>query len=320
MIKSWDNQYFDGVIALWNKEAVEDGYKELTETSFADIFLSNSYFDRETAFVLLESDIVKGFACGCTGDDLPWGDVAGYVTCIVLSSDCQSDDYYKLLLESLEKRFQHLGKRQADILFFNPMLLPWYIPGTPKYEHNNAPGVPLDSKLYPFLLSQGYVDRSRECAMYLNLADFFISEDMKAKEEKAVTEGYKVERFDLEKHSGVVEMLARLNNPLWDTQIPKYIADGVPMVIVAYEGRVVGFAGPVICQDNGRAFFAGIGVHPSHEGHGLGSILFFKLCEAFQNINTTYMSLFTGRNNPAMRIYEKAGFQHAREFSVMRRE
>lgn len=320
MIKSWDNQYMDEVLALWNREAVQDGYKELTEYSFAEIFLSNPYFDKETTFVLLESDLVKGFACGCTGDDLPLGDVAGYITCIILSDDYKTDENYKLMLDALEHRFHYLGKQQADVLFFNPMLLPWLIPDTPGHEHNNAPGVPIDSPLFTFLLNQGYKDRSRECAMYMNLAEFYIPEDMKAKEAKVVAEGYQVGEFDLEKYIGLEDMLAGLDNPLWNTQIPKYVAEGVPIVVASYEGNVVGFAGPVIRQDNGRAFFAGIGVHPKHEGHGLGSILFFNMCGAFQKIDTVYMSLFTGRNNPAMRIYEKAGFRHAKEFSVMRRE
>ncbi|MCL6460234.1 MAG: GNAT family N-acetyltransferase [Gorillibacterium sp.] len=320
MIKTWDNQYVNEVITLWNKEAMQDGYKELTEKSFRDIFLANPYFDHETAFVLLESGQVKGFACGCTGDDLPLGTVAGYITCIVLSSDCKTNENYRLMLNKLEHRFQHLGKKQADILFFNPMLLPWYIPGTPKHEHNNAPGVPLDSTLYPFLLSQGYIDRSRECALYLNLAQFSIPEDIIAKEEKAATEGYRVELFNPERYSGVEQMLTGFDNLLWQREIPKYTANRVPMVIAAYERKVVGFAGPVIRQDNGRAFFTGIGVHPDHEGHGLGSVLFFKLCEAFQSIQTEYMSLFTGQNNPAIRIYEKAGFQRVKEFAVMRRE
>jgi ribosomal protein S18 acetylase RimI-like enzyme len=320
MIMSWDNQYIHGVIALWNKEAVKDGYKELTEISFADIFLSSPYFDRETAFVLLESDQVKGFACGCTGDDLPLGKVAGYITCIVLSGECKTNDNYRLMLDALENRFQNLGKMQADILFFNPIMLPWYIPDTPKHEHNNAPGVPVDSALYSFLLSQGYIERAQECAMYLNLSHFSIPEDIRAKEAKAVTEHYRVELFDSEKHRGVEEMLTGFDNPLWQKQIPQYAADRVPLVIAAYEGKVVGFAGPVIRQDNGRAFFAGIGVHPDHEGHGLGSVLFFRLCEAFQNIQTEYMSLFTGHANPAIRIYEKAGFKQVKRFAVMRRE
>lgn len=320
MIITWDNQYLQEVIALWNKEAVKDGYKELSENSISEIFLSSPYFDRESTFLLLESGGVKGFASGCTGEDLPLGSVAGYITCIVLSEDYQNHENYRLMLEAVEHRFQDLGKRQADFLFFNPMLLPWYIPDTPKHEHNNAPGVPVESAFYPFLLSQGYIDRSRECAMYLNLASFSIPEDVRAKEAKSASDSYTVELFDPKKHSGIEEMLSGFDNPLWEKQIPAYIESGSAMVIAAYKGKTVGFAGPVIRQENGRAFFAGIGVHPDHEGHGLGSILFFKLCEAFQHIGTEYMSLFTGRTNPAMRIYERAGFRVVKEFAVMRRE
>ncbi|SDN39684.1 Acetyltransferase (GNAT) family protein [Paenibacillus sp. yr247] len=319
MIVSWDQQYRQAVIALWNEEAVKEGYKELTTQSFEDIFVSNAYFDRHNAFILLEQNQVKGFACGCTGDDLPLGEVAGYITCIVLANDCKNDENYTLMLNALEERFKQLGKKQADILFFNPMLLPWYIPRTPKHEHNNAPGVPIESKLYEFLLRTGYIERAKECAMYLNLAGFTIPDDIRAKEGKAVEEGYTVELFDPEKHNGVNEMLNGFNNLLWQREIGQSTADGVPVVIAAYKGKVIGFAGPVIRQENGRGYFSGIGVHPDHEGHGLGSILFFKLCEAFRSIQTEYMSLYTGSTNPAIRIYEKAGFKTVKQFSVMRR-
>jgi len=319
MIVTWDSKYIHDVIALWNKEAVIDGYKEHTEASFTDLFLSNPYFDKETAFILLESDQVKGFACGCTGDDIPLGKVAGYITCIVLSSELHTNENYKLMLDALENRFRILGKTQADMLFFNPMLVPWYIPDTPKHEHNNAPGVPVNSFLYSFLLNEGYIEREIEVAMYLNLSNFSIPDDIKAKEAKAALQGYSAELFDSERHSGIEEMLNGFDNPLWKTQIPQYVSNNVPIVIAALEGKIVGFAGPVIRQDNGRAFFAGIGVHPDYEGHGLGSILFFKLCEAFQNIQTEYMSLFTGHKNPAIRIYEKAGFKKVKQFAVMRR-
>lgn len=320
MIVSWDQQYVHEVIALWNEEAVKEGYKELTEKSFEGIFLSSPYFDRDNTFVYLEADQVKGFACGCTGDDLPLGNTAGYITCIVLTGNCQTHDNYWMMLDAVEQRFKALGKKQADILFFNPMMLPWYIPGTPKHEHNNAPGVPVDSMLYEFLLSQGYLERAKECAMYLNLASFSIPDDIRAKEKKAASDGYSVELFDGDKHYGVDEMLHGFDNPLWQKEIAHSTSAGVPVVIAAHLGKVVGFAGPVIRQENGRGYFAGIGVHPDHEGHGLGSVLFFKLCEAFQHIGAGYMSLYTGSSNPAIRIYEKAGFQIVKLFSVMRRE
>lgn len=320
MLTTWDDMYTGEVIDLWNREAVKDGYKEMTDKSFRDIFVGNRYFDRETTFVLQDNGEIQGFACGCTGDDLPLGKTAGYITCIILTTEYQTDEHYLAMLKALENRFRDLGKTQADVLFFNPMMLPWYIPGTPKHEHNNAPGVPLESRLYEFLKSQGYAERAVECAMYLNLSDFVYRDEMAAKEEKAAASGYAVELFDAQRHHGVAAMLEGFDNPLWQKEISQCTEAGTPVVIAAHHGNAVGFAGPVIRQDNGRGYFAGIGVHPQHEGHGLGSILFFKLCQAFKEIGTDYMSLYTGKDNPAIRIYEKAGFKTVKQFAVMRRE
>ncbi|WNR45719.1 GNAT family N-acetyltransferase [Paenibacillus roseipurpureus] len=320
MLVTWDEQYRQAIIALWNEEAVKDGYKELSEISFDHIFVKNPHFDPDCTFVLLAGDQVIGFACGCTGENLPLGEIAGYITCIVLASGFATDDNYLNLLNALEDRFKDLGKKQADILFFNPMLLPWYIPDTPKHEHNNAPGVSVDSKLYTFLLGAGYVERAKQCAMYLPLSGFKIPDEIRAKEAKACAQGYTIDMFDPGKHVGVEDMLKGFANPLWQKEIGASTASGVPVVIAAYQGKTVGFAGPVIRQENGRGYFAGIGVLPDHEGHGLGSLLFFKLCEAFQEIGTDYMSLYTGMSNPAIRIYERAGFQTVKLFAVMRRE
>lgn len=321
MLMAWEDRFIPGVIELWNREAVRDGYKELTEQSFRGIFTDSRYFDREAAWVMLDQGgTVRGFACGCTGDDLPLGETAGYLTCIVLDDEFQSEENYRGLLEALERRFWRLGKKQAEVLFFNPMQLPWYIPDTPRHEHNNAPGVPAGSRLHGFLLREGYAERAQECGMYLPLGEFAIPEEIRAKERKAAEAGYRVELYDLQRHDGLAEMLDGFDNPLWKRQIPEYAEVGEPLVIAALNGKAAGFAGPVIRQENGRGFFIGIGVHPAHEGHGLGSVLFFKLCEAFQQIGTDYMSLFTGMTNPAMRIYEKAGFRKVQTFAVMRRE
>ncbi|OCT11303.1 GNAT family acetyltransferase [Paenibacillus pectinilyticus] len=320
MLVTWDDKYRQDVISLWNEEAVKDGYKELSDISFEHIFVKNPYFDPNCTFVLLADDQVIGFACGCTGEDLPLGKEAGYITCIVVANDFATDDNYFMLLTALEDRFKGLGKKQGDLLFFNPMLLPWYIPDSPKHEHNNAPGVPVESKLYTFLLGAGYIERAQQCAMYLPLSGFTIPDEIRVKEAKASAQGYTIEMFDPGKHAGVEQMLEGLGNPLWQKEIGHAAATGVPVVLAAYQGKAVGFAGPVIRQANGRGYFAGIGVLPDHEGHGLGSILFFKLCEAFREIGTDYMSLYTGMSNPAIRIYERAGFQTVKHFAVMRRE
>ncbi|GKU77622.1 GNAT family N-acetyltransferase [Paenibacillus sp. L3-i20] len=320
MIATWHDRYTHEVIALWNEEAVKDGYKEMTEESFNRIFLRNTYFDAMNTFVWLQDGRVQGFACGCTGNDLPLGDVAGYITCIVLRKNYRTDERFKLMLDVMELRFQELGKKQAEVLFFNPMQLPWYIPDTARHEHNNAPGFPVGSKLHMFLTSVGYKERATQCAMYLSLDGFQVPMNIVSKEEKAAALGYRVELFDGKIHRGMDELLTSFNNLLWQKEISRSVKEGVPVVIAAFNDRAVGFAGPVIKGEDGRGFFAGIGVHPEHEGHGLGSSLFFRLCEAFENMGTEYMSLYTGSNNPAIRIYEKAGFATVKTFAVMRRE
>jgi len=212
------------------------------------------------------------------------------------------------------------GKKQAEVLFFNPMMLSWYIPNTPNHEHNNAPGAPANSYFHLSLLENGYRERARECAMYLDLGHFVMPVDLGKKEKAAEEKGYEVTLFDKSRHSGVSEMLRGFDNQLWQREIADCTENGIPVVIAAQCGKAVGFAGPVIHQENGRGYFTGIGVHPEHEGHGLGSILFFKLCEAFKNIKTDYMSLYTGIGNPTIKIYTRAGFVPVREFVVMRKE
>lgn len=319
-LETWKDCYAEGVLALWNREAVRDGYKDLDQESFAAIFSGHSYFDPLNVFVLLDGEAVTGFACGCVGEELPLGDCAGYITCVVLDDRADEDCLYKRLLSALEERFVQLGKTQAELLFFNPMRLPWYIPDTPGHEHNNAPGVPSDSRLHRFLLKQGYAERAVQQAMYLELSSFSIPEDMLAKEAVAAGKGYSVGLFGPGQAGGVRDMLEGLGNPLWTEEIGRCSEDGTPVVFAVKDGMAVGFAGPVIRQENGRGYFAGIGVHPDHEGHGLGSVLFFRLCEAFRQMGTAYMSLYTGSANPAVRIYSKAGFRTVKTFAIMRKE
>lgn len=319
MIVNYEDKYIDGIIKLWNVAAVKNGYVELNHESFENIFKSSPYFKLENTFILYRDGVV-GFACGCTGNDLPNGDISGYITCIILSAELQTISNFSRLTNALETSFKKQGKKQSEVLFFNPMMLPWYIPSTPKHQHNNAPGAPVDSYFYELLLQSGYVQRTRECAMYLNLCRFEMPVDILKKQRDLLSLSYEVELFDESKHLGLIEMLRGLDNPLWKREITECSKNGKPFIIAAKDKVVVGFAGPVIRQQTGRGYFTGIGVLSEHEGHGLGTVLFFKLCEAFKNDNVEYMSLFTGLANPAIKIYKKAGFIPVREFAVMRKE
>lgn len=305
--------------ALWNEQATKFHYKPLTEEEFYSTFIDQRYYDAACTFVAVEEDRVVGFAAGCTGDDLPLGELAGYITTVIMNENASAEQM-DAMIERLEARFVELGKVQAEVLFFNPVKLIWTMPSAPGHEHNNAPGIDRAMPLYERLLARGYADRATQCGMHLQLGSFEIPESILGKEEQAKQKGYSVVRYNAAQHAGLAEMLEGLQNPQWITDVARYAEQGVPLPVAVYEGACVGFAGPIIRQENGRAFFCGVGVHPAHEGHGLGSVLFFRMVEAFQEANCDYITLFTGENNPALRIYEKAGFKTEKQFAILRKE
>lgn len=319
MIDTFKEQDLEGVINLWNNAAVKIGYKEMNTASFEETFRNNPYFKNEHTFVMHENDKVVGFACGCVDDKLPLGATSGYLTCVILEEEYETAINYKELIAAMEGTFLRAGKTQSEVLFFNPIMLPWYIKGTDHHEHNNAPGVFKNSRLYQELLELGYFERACEHAMYINLEHFQIPQAIVEKEEKALLNGYEVSLFQKDRHHSVNDMLQKLDNPLWEKEINQCTQEGTPVLVAAMQGQVVGFAGPMIKQKSGRGYFTGIGVVKEHEGHGLGTILFYKLCQEEKKVGAQYMSLYTGADNPAGKIYRQAGFETVQEFAVMRK-
>ncbi len=319
MIRHFATEDLPAVTALWNRRAVRDGFVEHTTESFSALFLQNKYFSVQHTFILEEAGAL-GFVCGCSGDDLPAGGERGYFTCLVLDEPVDTLEHTRLLLLHLENSFLKIGKTVSDVLFFNPIHLPWYIPNTNKHQHNNAPGVAVDTLLYQRLLACGYLERGRECAMYLDLSRFSMPEGIQEKAKALLEKGYRVDLYDQKRCHGLSEMLHGLNNPIWIKEIEESALKGIPFLVAESDGLVVGFAGPIYPEKSGRGYFTGIGVLPEWEGKGFGKQLFYHLCEQEKNRGAQYMSLFTGENNPARRIYEGAGFVAVKSFAILRKE
>lgn len=317
MIRNYRETDFPSLAALWNTAGTAQGYAPQSPDALAGLLTENPYFSREYAFVLEESGAVTGFACGCAGDDLPQGETRGYFTCLLLERE--SAESAAGLLAALENAFRRAGKTQAAASFFNPMRLPWIVPGTPGHQHNNCPGVAEDLPLHRYMADADYAVRAVECAMYLDLSQFEMPEWAAEKSGQLVKENYTVDWYRSGTHHGLTEMVHSMGNPMWDAEIPE-AAEKINMLVALHGSEVVGFAGPVYREKTGRGYFAGIAVSALHEGHGLGGLLFCRLCQTEKEAGSEYMSLFTGSDNHAQRIYLRAGFQVRRRFAVMTKE
>lgn len=317
MIRSYTSRDFEKLWRLWNTAGTDQGYAPLEPGRLKRLLTEHPYFSPDYAFVLEEEGSITGFVCGCVGEDLPQGDRRGYFSCLILKDQTRS--HARQLLEALEEAFRRAGKTQVAATFFNPIRLPWIIPGTPGHQHNNCPGIAEDWPLHGWMQELGYEIHASECAMYLNLADFQMPAWVAEKEEAARREGYCVAWYQEGLHQGLDEMVHSLGNPMWDAEIPS-AARQINMLVALHGTQVAGFTGPVYPEETGRGYFAGIGVSSEHERHGLGTLLFYRLCQAEREAGSGYMSLFTGSSNHAQKIYLGAGFQVRRRFSVVTKE
>lgn len=320
MLRNYTQADRPGVAALWERSAARQGYAPRTPGQLGPLVFEHPYFDPRHAFVWETGGGVGAFICGCTGDDLPRGGERGYFTCFLADEALDSDAVCAEMFAALEETFRAAGKRCSAVTFFNPMRLPWVIPGTPGFEHNNMPGIATGLPLYGRMLAQGYREAARECAMYRSLEDFALPPEIEALEARLAAGGCTVQPYDPARHTGLGEMLEALGNPDWTAQITRAGQTGQLLPVALCGSVVAGFAGPVYPEPTGRGYFAGIGIAPAYQGRGLGRLLFFRLCQAEKEAGARYMSLFTGETNHARKIYESAGFRQVRSFGVLLKE
>lgn len=320
MIRNYVSTDAAALFQLWNRAGVKMGYAPLEQDDFQRLLLNHPDFSPEFTFVLEEDGEILGFINGCTGDHIPRGDVRGYVTCLILCDEADNDKNTELLLDTLENAFRAAGRIHSAVTFFNPIRLPWIIPGTLDHQHNNAPGVATDLALHSRMIARGYQEATRECAMHLSLQNYQTPDWVEEKAARMEADGYTVALYDASRHLGLTEMTDALNNPMWSQEIPAAGASGMELLVGLQGNTCAGFTGPIYPEKTGRGYFAGIGVAPQYEKHGLGTLLFYRLLEREKAAGARYMSLFTGETNHAKQIYLGAGFQVVRTFGVMLKE
>ena len=320
MVRYYRDEDASAVLQIWNTAGAVFGYVQQDKGGLDRLLLKHPYFSADHSFVLEDDGKVCGFISGVTGDELVQGSVRGYLSCLLLDADYDTDENTVLLLSALEDSFREKGKTVSAVTFFNPVRLPWIIPGTDGHQHNNMPGIPTDTQLYRRMLAAGYKSAAEEMAMYLDLSEFIYPEDMIEKEAKMAAEGYTVDWYREGIHQGIEEMVASMNNSLWSAEIPQAAHSGMKLLVGLKGNTVAGFIGPIYPEPTGRGYLAGLAVGPSFQNHGLGTLLFYKVCKAEKDSGAKYMSLFTGINNHAQKIYKSAGFADKRHFGVMIRE
>lgn len=305
---------------LWNRDGVRSGYAPLDLAGFRRLLTEHPEFRREFTFLLEEEGHILGFINGCAGDHIADGSPTGYMGCLVLAQEADTQENTGALIRALEEAFRKTGRTSCAVSFFNPIRLPWIIPGTQGHQHNNVPGVGVDLPLFKRMLDLGYREVSRENALYYELSGHRTPDWIEEKAAAMARNGYTVERYDPSRHRGLEEMVDSLHNSMWSQEIPAAARAGMDLLVGLKGDVCAGFTGPVYPEESGRGYLSGIAVAPEYERNGLGTLLFYRLLQREKEVGSRYMSIFTGAENRARFIYLTAGFRVVRTFAVMRKE
>ncbi len=337
-----DKKDISQAVALYNAccESGEVVYAPVEKSNFEKDFLQPNMY----AFVAMDGEKLAGFVHGTqkavflpnqTHENTP-----GYLTVIFVDMAYRNRGIGRRLAELLMDAFRRAGKKTAACSEENPLHLTWRIPGTPGHDHNKAPGVDEGCAGYPFLQKLGFEPKHHEIAMYMDLKDYAWPENMTLAREKLKSEGIYTGRYDARLRYEFDGMCDRVNSEYWrhvlkteteackkglPNEDPDLWPDGIrpsgprPILAATYENHIVGFTGPVDKQKSGRGWFTGICVDPNFGRRSIGEVLFHLLMQEFVDEGASFTTLFTGADNHARRIYERAGLHVVCHFAMMAR-
>lgn len=324
--------------ALWNTIAAagETLYRPIEANRFPFAGEGTRAFAAKSEGRLIgwiHAAVKRSFLQGETAENTP-----AYLTIVLVDRAFRRRGVGRALLGALTDALRADGKKTLVCSGDNPVHLSWLVPGTPGHDHNNAPGVEESGSGYAFLMHEGFHDDFHEIAMYMAMKDYRWPEEMTRKQETLLARGIRTGRYDPSLGDEFDGMCDRVGSEYWRSVLrselaawkenrpndnPELWPDGVKpegprtLLTATVNGHIVGFTGPVAKQKSGRGWFTGICTDPLYGGMGIASVLFNLLMSEFIAQGADFCTLFTGRDNPAQKIYLRAGLRIVARFAVM---
>ena len=300
----------------------ENFFLEVSYEEFCSKLFNNSLFQAEGTFVALKENKVVGFISGLVRPgDVNNANACGFIHTLFVNKNLRRQGIGSSLLLKVEEYFKEQGVGGSRWVFVSNINWAWNIPHYPGHLHPGAPCVRINTEHYFFLLHKGYVINSIHEGFHLPLAEYELPEKVVKKMEENAKEGYTVEVYDPEKHYGIEEFCDAINNPGFAHSIRYNLAKEkpLPFMVAAHNGKVCGWTGAMYNESTGRGHLDGICVDPNERSRGLGRALFCYLCHWSKLNGSSYMTFFTGLDNPARYIYLGAGFKIAQTFADMKK-
>ncbi len=321
----YEEKYQHGMYEVYDELTKEEVFfKEISEDEFNDRLFRTSAFNKEGTFIALDGDKVVGFAAANVKEsDNNNPNASGYIHTFIVKKEYRRQGIGGKLIELIENYIKEKGRKSSRFVFLSGVNWPWYIPYTDKHEHPGMPAVRMNSDFYLFLYHHGYVVNSIHEGFHLPLAEYEMPASVTKKMEENAKTGLVVEVYDPNKHTGIEEFCDKISETnagfAYSIRYNLKREKPYPFMVAAHDNKVVGWTGAMYTEATGRGHLDGIIVDPDERGGGLGKGLFCNLCYWHKQHGSSYMTFFTGLDNPARYIYLSAGFKIAQSFADMKK-
>lgn len=325
-IINYDAKYQKEMFEIYKDFRDEDDFFLVMDfEQFCGHLFKSSAFMPEGTFLALVDGKLVGFASAMvrsSDDENP--KASGYLHTMIVRKEYRLQGIGSALLKKCEDFVVSKGRKSIRFVFLGGVNWPWYIPNTDHHMHPGMPCVRINSPFYLFLYHHRYVVNSIHEGFHLPLAEYEMPESVKAKIEENKKIGLTVEVYDPKKHKGVLEFADEIEadgNPGFANSIRYNLKRDVPrpFVVTLHDNIVCGWTGAMYVEETGRGHLDGITVSPRYRQHGLGKMLFCTLCNELKKMGASYMTFFTGLDNPARFMYIGAGFFVANSFADMKK-
>ena len=323
VLKPFNRDMTEEVVNLWNEHGYGHSiFADIPLEEFKTKFFGNPNYKDEGSVVACDGDKIVGFGNAIYRLGTDPATQPGFITMIVVNTEYQRQGIGTKILNYLEKWLKDEGRTFVRNYFGSPINLKWYVPGYDKHEHAGSPAVPFNTPYYYLLLANGYISNGQQDAFHVDLTKFEMPQPVLDKIAENEKDGYTITYYDPKLHYGFEEMFDALQNDGFRMAVRNVLAKEKPdpLLIVQNNGEILGFTGPVRTEPSGRAFLAGVAIHPKAQKRGLGKTMFCELCNRSKQNGATFMTLFTGSDNRARNIYLYAGLRIVQSFNVMKKE
>ena len=203
----------------------------------------NFWGENRVSFGAYEGDALVGLISGVIAADRR----VGYLSYLCVGKDVRRRGIASALYEAWEvETAVHPAVDKLEVVFYNPVQLPWYIPHGNGDWHPCLPGVDKSSGLYLFLKNRGWRDFATQNVYYRRMSDYEDGPGIAATRERLFSEGIELTLYDPAKHRGLPELFDNIGNPGWKAYVLAHL--DLPVVVAVdrnADGLVVGYTGPL---------------------------------------------------------------------------